>query len=525
MNTFRFLIIAVVLALASTEVRAQICIALRGDAPRVDPGGTFTLRPMLNPNYVPPWLGEKCNVVDSWKEMLKAASEVPAGESIVLYQGTHGGPEGSSACNAATAPGANVWSAIKALAKDHPVGAFLDACFGGDLIKTKIIDDAMMPNDPSVDRLCLVTNSQIGRVGYSVRPRTKEDEAKAKMQDGPTLDYFGQPVTPLTGVLRQDLGRALERVAKGATMESIMSIVPGAMISSAAWERVGAPAFLTNEAGIKADKILKDVLGYGQSCSEPHAKAAVAACKTPVRFDLIRGLQIGARKFDFSVWQEERDRRVKHINLLEQKIKEEGDSSTAEFHKGILQRNKEQLMALDTVLAEADGKPIYLADFLQKLKERYAATGEDDESATDLAWDFLSDVHQLLNSTEIRAYREVGQLHVGDFERPGTIHAFPSPQDLGAIVNLAMTEKGKELRSDPQERERLLSAIFGQSTYAKTDDEELKCEVSPTAILEAFTAGSIAAPDPLPIAKKADPDNLDQRRRNACRGIKFGQDA
>jgi hypothetical protein len=219
------------------------CLIISGD--KRDHNGVFD-RPMFKQETTK--VGNHlCNVVDGWVEAVIIAEQFPPGDLLII-QGTHGASDGSYACNSGDVTADEVLTNLKRLSKRHRVGAAIDSCFSGEIMRKKLVNDQFDSKD--LDKLCLVTSSQLGRITYG-----------------------GD----------NDLSNVLARAKPGQTLEQVFLESNSGMISSAAWTEAGVPQYLTTKttsAGMTVLQSLDQITRYDGIC-DSIVEANAAICASP----------------------------------------------------------------------------------------------------------------------------------------------------------------------------------------------------------------------------------------------------
>lgn len=189
-----------------------------------------------------------CVIVDDWVTAVIVAERMIPGELLII-QGTHGGSDGSFACNGGDATADEVLTNLNRLSKRHKVGAAIDSCFSGEIMRKKLIED-VGKDAKDLEGLCLVTSSQLGRITYGGK---------------------------------NDLSNVLSRAKAGQTLEQIFVESNSGMISSAAWSEAGIPQYLMNKTAELGMNVLQkvDAVTRFDGVCDTKEEANSAICASP----------------------------------------------------------------------------------------------------------------------------------------------------------------------------------------------------------------------------------------------------
>jgi hypothetical protein len=240
--------------LSSYSLFAAECVVISGI--KNDWNGAFSDRNVLNPK-TSMIAGKKCKVLDGWKELdaYVTSMNLKVGSDLMIVLGAHGGSREVAgkkivefSCNI-DAPNANqVMDELEKLSKTYKVGAVVDSCYSGDIMRKKIIRDHGNPS--LADNLCLYTSSSMGRVTF------KADN------------------DPLS---------LLEKAKAGDTIEDMFLQTDAGMISSAAWEEVGVPEYLISKDLVQGLSAMENMDEYLRSPTECNTSGEInsALCTAP----------------------------------------------------------------------------------------------------------------------------------------------------------------------------------------------------------------------------------------------------
>jgi hypothetical protein len=240
--------------LSSYPLLAAECVVISGIDN--DGNGAFSDRNILDPK-TSIIAGKKCKVLDGWKELdaYVTSMKLKAGSDLMIVLGAHGGSrevDGKKivefSCNI-DAPNANqVMDELEKLSKTYKVGAVVDSCYSGDIMRKKLIRDHGNPS--LADNLCLYTSSSMGRVTF------KADN------------------DPLS---------LLEKAKAGDSIEDMFLKTDTGMISSAAWEEVGVPEYLISKDLTQGLSAMENMDGFLRSPTECNNAGEInsALCTAP----------------------------------------------------------------------------------------------------------------------------------------------------------------------------------------------------------------------------------------------------
>jgi len=124
--------------------------------------------------------GHNCIVLDTWEDLSKPIYRLNRStDNVLIMNMTHGGSMGGTMCNAGNVRGVRILEILRNLSRNRRVAVNMESCFSGDLIAKKIMTDSLA--NPSIENLCLSTNSLFGRV--SLGNFTGESEFVKKVVD------------------------------------------------------------------------------------------------------------------------------------------------------------------------------------------------------------------------------------------------------------------------------------------------------------------------------------------------------
>ncbi len=229
---------------AQTPPKNKPCVIISGA--KIDHNNVFDL-PMYKQDTIN--IGNhNCTIVDGWTEAVLIAEMLPPGD-LLIVQGTHGGSDGTFACNSGDATADEVLTNLNRLSKRHKVGAAIDSCFSGEIMRKKLIAD-VGEETKNLENLCLVTSSQLGRITYGGK---------------------------------NDLSNVLSRAKAGQTLEQIFLESNSGMISSAAWSEAGIPQYLMNKTAQLGMNVLQkvDAVTRFDGVCDTKEEANAAICASP----------------------------------------------------------------------------------------------------------------------------------------------------------------------------------------------------------------------------------------------------
>ena len=173
-----------------------------------------------------------CKIFNSWKEADEfiKASKLNNGDDLLIIQGAHGSPGGGASCNADSITGEEIHSYLKQYQAKYQVGAILDSCYSGDVLKLKLKEDELESHS-KLEYLCLITSSDFNTVAYGDFGVRKLFEEEGKN-------------------------------VKGKSLQQIYGANSRSLISSAAWSSIGVPQFLNNKDIKQANNLLLNLNNF-----------------------------------------------------------------------------------------------------------------------------------------------------------------------------------------------------------------------------------------------------------------------
>lgn len=190
-----------------------------------------------------------CIVKNSWAEAkAHVAANLVKGSQLLLIQGAHGGRDGSYHLNAGQYPKEEVLKDLNFLAKDYKVGAVINSCFSGNLLKDKLLEDDAA--GVASDQLCLLTTSSFGRISYK---------------------------------MMYDLADQITSAPAGIDLNSIYLSSRAGLTSAAAWNEIGLPSYFRSKSldeGLKAIVAADSIARFDGAC-ESLEQASSALCASP----------------------------------------------------------------------------------------------------------------------------------------------------------------------------------------------------------------------------------------------------
>jgi hypothetical protein len=174
--------------------------------------------------------GKKCEVYDSWLEFYKVHNGKSSGK-ILIYQGAHGMPGGSAACNAGDeSPEVILDVLLKITNQGYHIGLLNLSCYSGDLLKKLIaIQASATPNE----KLCILTDSYIDRPA-TIRPLMSSE--------------------------------AIEQANDGESLNDVFLRMSGGMTSAAAWSDSNFDYRFAQNLYLDPSDILTSLESYSASC-------------------------------------------------------------------------------------------------------------------------------------------------------------------------------------------------------------------------------------------------------------------
>lgn len=104
---------------------------------------------------------KNCETVDSWSTLGERAKNLPLATQLLVVQLAHGN-SASIACDKGIESHEDILSTMRRLSGKRKMGVILSSCYSANLIQKKVATDQLA--DPSLEHLCLISTSQMGRV-------------------------------------------------------------------------------------------------------------------------------------------------------------------------------------------------------------------------------------------------------------------------------------------------------------------------------------------------------------------------
>lgn len=299
MRPSKFIVFTFILISQAWAQTSGSCIVISGN--KRDHNGVLD-KPLFKQQQVQVG-GRNCQIVDGWNEALALAETLPKDSDLLLVQGAHGYKDATFACNSGDVSADEVLSHLEALSKKHKLGAVIHSCFSGEVMRKKLMKDQFAPE--GLEKMCLVTSSQFGRLTY----------AHSK-----------------------DMASQLEEAKPGQTLEDLFLASSSGLISSAAWTEAGVPLYLTTKdvsSGMKVLQNVDSITRFDGVCDTP-AEASAALCASPSVnrevFDLLSTFKEPIIRDDLKYFTiSNLENRIKTLT----KEKKEGDPKSTRVAQGL----------------------------------------------------------------------------------------------------------------------------------------------------------------------------------------------
>jgi hypothetical protein len=434
--------------------------------------------------------GKPCKVFDSWKELndYVVQSKIPSGSELLIMQGAHGIKQENSdevyfECNAESPTAETILNHLENLSGKYKVGAVIHSCYSGELMRRKLTNDYLQPK--SLDSLCLITSSSPGRIAF------------ARNTDPMSL---------------------IENAKQGTSLEDIFLKTDAGMISSAAWNEIDLPKYLTEKTvdnGYKTMMNMDKIVRRPGSCENIGEINSILCSSPGITDEIFEDLKAF---MDPLVPDELRGYFVTNMtiknNLIIKQLSAAPDNKALQAaHRctqGILQsyekkfgKNLVDLTHWSDV--EEIVSDLQKADF-NKDCEAYKATLKEQ-------WH----IDSLYTESFFHGFKEYNQA-VDRLQRKYTKRKFDEKFNL---YDFAIAAAGEKKACNPESKLQIIQSLFGddffqgeyftnfKGTLNTPGETVVGHNVSTQHLMKAFQNASLL--------KKDMPDSADAQRRKACR--------
>ncbi len=435
--------------------------------------------------------GHPCRAFGSWKDLETYVQEkAKDGERLFILQAAHGGEGGKAFCDKSNTSGDEILGALERMSERHPITTALKSCYSGDILRLKLIKDSIKPDHPSVSKLCLITSSPFGRLGWS------------GSRDFLNVSY---------GISTSD------------TAEDFFQRTHGGLISSASWENSGITEYFFNYDVESAMKALSSIQQKADSCPGPAYRASAKLCGEQISakaFEEFLNIQLEEQKLPLfnnpiEIARKGMRKRLKEMEdfdrhwwsvELKDVVNWSLDCDRTRCHR----RFKK---ILDVLIADHKfvnyGRVSIPSDvFFEKFAEFKKTGGYQ----TDCPREGIAELQDLLPPSTMK-YETRERLR-------WTEEAYRRlrKKDDQEIDDYRQSIPSRKNQPD-QERKKILNAVLGQSTWSIMERDNYACNgmdsiwASPSQALLGFVWGSLD--------EKEFKNPIDRKRREACRKFKF----
>lgn len=478
-HILKYLFILILSSLSQAAFATQ-CLVVQGDKSEDEKksGAIHKLHPEFI-NGTASLAHLRCKYFDSWTALVSYVHQSEGKnmllhEPLLVVQMSHGSPGGIGNTNAGDIPGETILKNLTSLSKNHPVFGTFESCYSGDLMKKKLINDALNPKDPSVSNLCLFTESAFNHGA-----------------EGGSHDLFS----------------VLEKETKpGMSADDVFLRTDEGLISSAPWNQSGITDYFKGKELQQTLPVLQSIKKYGKYDCSPLRKASTQNCFKAVIEPILQNLLTQFNTVPNQPLESEA------FQYLQKDLKLSSDEQTAELVKIKDPESKKKVQA-----------KLNFIDLMRATLVNFKG---------DHLRDLILTLDNLSASLEFKVFAEASKPEEVAYQSVFPIGSSSSlTSQLTAFGNaesrmkLLLQQKdvtqlwadginGPPISCSAQLDQRILVAeILGEELVGQSDTDVHKNKESPLLALFGFVRGGVRYP--------TFTDPIDQKRRNACRSFKF----